>query len=140
LKSSVDIARLSRRLVTLEDHTPIVFDEEQLRYLGPDLRAQRDLFEELEFRRLIKPVPGEEEEAPEEPAAPTEEVKPSGESINRDAYRLVVSEEDLAWLVAQLTAAETISIHVESSSHRFADADLFGIAFAWGRGSARTCR
>lgn len=49
-------ARLSQKLVQLDDHVPLEVSIEELRYPGPDRAALKKLFIELEFRRLIPQV------------------------------------------------------------------------------------
>ncbi|MCK6546710.1 DNA polymerase I [Myxococcota bacterium] len=85
-------ARLSQKLVQLDDHVPLEVGLEDLRYPGPDRAALKKLFIELEFRRLIpqvedvaaqvaaaavaegRPVP---QDSVDEPAANEEDAEPA---------------------------------------------------------------
>ncbi|CAN5904202.1 DNA polymerase I [soil metagenome] len=71
---------LSKELATIHRNVPIPFDEEALRYTGPDEERLRALFEELEFRQLATRVLGGGAPAPTakpRPATPARGVKSS---------------------------------------------------------------
>ncbi|GJM28429.1 MAG: DNA polymerase I [Cyclobacteriaceae bacterium] len=47
---------LSKELATINVEVPLTFDESELAYTGPDKETLTDIFDELEFRTLIKRV------------------------------------------------------------------------------------
>ncbi len=56
---------LSKQLATIKLDVPIEFNEADLEYVGPNENELKPLFEELEFRTLIKRIFGEEVATPE---------------------------------------------------------------------------
>ncbi len=59
---------LSKKLATINTEVPLDFDEDALKYQGPDKEALKTIFDELEFRTLLKRVMNE----------PADSSKPSG--------------------------------------------------------------
>ncbi|HXM37806.1 MAG TPA: DNA polymerase I [Gemmatimonadales bacterium] len=53
VQQHAELARLSRRLVTIQRDVPVALDLEQLRVQAPDTARLTQLFTELEFRTLI---------------------------------------------------------------------------------------
>lgn len=60
VENNKEIALLSKQLATIHCDVPLEFDEEDMRIGEPDKDALRELFTELEFRRLAQNVLGEE--------------------------------------------------------------------------------
>src|SRR5690606_8303511 len=60
---------LSKELATINVLVPLDFDEQELEYTGPDEPKLTALFEELEFRTLMKRVLGQKETVPAVAAA-----------------------------------------------------------------------
>lgn len=151
LAESVDAARTSSRLVALNTQVPLGLGLEELRYHGPDRARLRELFVELEFRRLIPQVEdvaaelaasdaaetagaaGEPGEGGAPQAAPAPIATPGGR-IDRDKYRTVTSPEELAALVSELRQAKRIALAFETATPRLVDTDVLGLALAWERG------
>ncbi|MBT1685309.1 DNA polymerase I [Dawidia soli] len=52
-------ALLSKKLATIITDVPIAFDEEALRYKGPDVGALKPIFDELEFKNIAQRAFGE---------------------------------------------------------------------------------
>lgn len=57
LEANRDMVLLSRKLVTIDCNVPLEFDPEQLRCKEVNIEAARKLFEELEFKVLMKTLP-----------------------------------------------------------------------------------
>ncbi len=122
-------ALMSKRLVTLVDVVPMPgFSIEKLAYAGPDREAQTKLFTELEFKRLI-PSPGEAE-------IPGAVVASSTREIEHKTKRIITSPVALAELRDRLLQEKRVAVEVELSSTRVVDAEVFGFAFSYERGSA----
>ncbi len=121
LQQHRDLAELSYELVELEE-APLPEDAlERCRPRDPDWDRVRELFEELEFRSLLKELGLEREE------------KPAGPSI---AVEVVQTPEQLKALLERLRRAEEISLDLEASGEDELTADIVGIALAFepGRG------
>ena len=58
LTEHADLVRLSKRLVTIQTDVPIDLDLKELKVREPDRERLRNLFVELEFRRLIERFTG----------------------------------------------------------------------------------
>ena len=112
-------ARISQRLVSLKRDAEITFDLQQLRYsppAGEQAIALRQLFSDLEFTRLVDQI----------------QVK---RTVTR-TYRAIRDPQELASFVAEVR--ETIgqdpnarlSVQVQASGSRTADAALIGVGLA----------
>jgi DNA polymerase-1 len=112
LENDRDNAYLSRDLATIRIDAPVEvgLDELALEYPPPEDRAQ-ELFTELEFRSLLKQFGGEMA------------------SIDRGAYRLVTTTEELEELRSELAAAGRFALDTETTSLDALQADLVGLSF-----------
>jgi len=82
VENNKELAFQSKRLATIIIDVPVKFDEKQLELKEPNKEALKELFAELEFRRLAEQVLGEKSKQAEVPAdlfsAPTNgNVKPA---------------------------------------------------------------
>lgn len=68
VENNKELAFQSKRLATIITDAPIKFDEEQLRLKEPDKDALKQLFDELEFRRLAQQVLNDGEVKEKNPA------------------------------------------------------------------------
>jgi DNA polymerase-1 len=112
LENDRDNAYLSRDLATIRTDAPVEvgLDDLAFRYPPPEDRAQA-LFAELEFRSLLKQFGGEMA------------------TIDRSAYRLVTSAEELEELRAAMAAAGRFALDTETTSLDALRADLVGLSF-----------
>jgi DNA polymerase-1 len=132
---SVEDARLSRKLVELDDRVALpIAGVDALAYEGPDKTRLHELYTELEFRRLI-PKLGVEDGGEEE-GAPKKQARSLGISLSRDGYRTVRTSEELRALGEELAKAERIGFAIESTDNHIVGARLIGLAFATERGRA----
>ncbi len=128
-------ARLSYRLVALEEQTPLPLTLDDLIVQQPDKAALAVLFQELEFRRFAAEFAGEEVPAPARKVAAKEDVKDivvEHEAIDNKPLvtHIVDNEVKLAELVKILTDADLIAVDTETTSLNVHDADLVGLSFA----------
>jgi DNA polymerase-1 len=112
LENERDNAYLSRDLATIRTDAPIEIGLEDLalEYPPEEDRAQ-ELFAELEFRSLLKQFGGEMA------------------SIDRGAYRMATTPEELEELRSQLTSAGRFALDTETTSLDALQADLVGLSF-----------
>jgi len=113
-----DDARLSYRLVALDEQTPVGITLDELAMQSPDREALTRLFEQLEFHRLT-------EEFKLEPAGNV-----SSEQMEERTDFLVDTPETLKQLVTTLQSAELIAVDTETTSLACHDAKLVGLSFA----------
>jgi len=117
LASEADSVRLSFSLVTLDRDVPIDVTLDNLSMKDPDDEALRNIFSELQFTRFLK------------------ELSPRS-SLDREGYRLVLTERDLSELVENLDSVGRFALDVETDSRDPVIANLVGISFSWEQGQA----
>jgi len=122
LREHAEQARLSRRLAIVRTDVPLPFDLEALRVRPPDREQLAEVLSRLEFHSLMKEM---------EIAQP---VKPS--AIDRDRYRTVLTEADLARVVESLRRAGSFAVDTETTSLDPMRAVLVGISLCWAPGEA----
>lgn len=121
LETFRDQAVLSKELVTLDVNAPIDVQLEDLRVQAIDRDAVVQLFQELEFKRLIEDIPGGS-------VTPKQELK-------RD-YTIIQSIEDLDEFVLTLEKIPMFAVDLETTSLDPLSADIVGISFSWKEGEA----
>ncbi len=112
LKEHADLARLSKRLVTIDANVPFELDLSQLERRDFDLPQMQKLFKELEFTKFLQEI------------SPAEE----GE---KTAYRIIKSEKELTSLVSELKKAGEFCLDTETTALSPVDAELVGISFSY---------
>ena len=141
---------LSKELATICTTVPIAFDEEDLRYGQPDEAKLRPLFEDLEFKTLIRRVL--EEDAPaaapsqiglfasQEVLAPDHNDLPFSNTSDIHStehdYQLVDTPEKRQQLIQTLQAQSAFCFDTETDSLDALAAQLVGLAFAYRTGQA----
>ena len=133
LSENADMVRLSKRLVTIMTDLDIELDLGVLRVQEPNNAALRDLFVELEFRRLSDQFAL---------AAQSSGDGTHGEvslEVQEEAtdYAVVDSLAGVELLVAELRAAGRFSLAAESSHEDPLRGDLVGLALSSAGGVAR---
>ncbi|MFL5753113.1 MAG: DNA polymerase I [Bacteroidia bacterium] len=83
VEANKDLALLSKKLATIITDVPVEFNEEQLRYKEPNKEALREVFRELEFRRMAQQILGED--IGEMSAVETPAVKPATAKLKATA-------------------------------------------------------
>jgi DNA polymerase-1 len=111
LKEHADLARLSKRLVTIDVNVPFKIELSRLRTKEFDLARLKDLFKELEFSRFLQDL-----------GSPDKEEKAS--------YQIIRSEKELKALISNLKDAGEFALDTETTSLNPIDAELVGISFS----------
>lgn len=141
----------NRRLVTISTDLDLTFDPAQCATRDYDPEAVIALFDELEFRSLIKELPASSRTTPTPPpqdatedgqmalfAAPATPAAPAVQPIpapTADRRVLVVNDPArLAELIAALHSAERIAFDVETTATDAMQAALVGLGLAWAPG------
>ena len=141
LRTSKDVAYLSRKLVTLDCNVPIEIDYETLKLESPDRDKLSALFNELGFSRLLTQFGFQQEEpaaaaalAGESPIA-TPAQAPSGEPASARTtpheYTLIDTPEVFARFVSELKRQGIFAVDTETTSVDPMRADLVGLSFCW---------
>lgn len=111
LKEHADLARLSKRLVTIDTQVPFELDLSQMKRRDFNLPELMRLFKELEFTRLLQEI---------SPEQAKEEVD----------YKAIKSEEELSALISRLTEAGEFALDTETTDLNPINAELVGISLS----------
>ncbi|PWK62203.1 DNA polymerase I [Roseicyclus mahoneyensis] len=135
--------RLSKKLVTLDDRTPIDVTLDDLEVLEPDAQVLLEFLTKMEFRTLTKRIAdGLGVEAPAIPdtdprgAEPAESGAPQMPPIDRGAYEVVRDAQALQVWIDRALARGEVAIDTETTGLNEMTADLVGISLATGPGVA----
>jgi DNA polymerase-1 len=138
---NADKAILSKKLATIICDVPVTFDEKALERKELNREALKELFTELEFRRLAEQVLGEsislsEAEAalPESAHAPDQELQPQAFRTIQNVphkYHLVQTAEERKELIALMSLEKTICFDTETTGLDANNAELVGLSFSW---------
>ena len=139
---------LSKKLATIMLDAPTPFDEEALKVSDINKDAIREVFEELEFRQLIKRVLNEEPEVntTSSPASNSNSVpdlfSSAGEEVEIPTtpkntlenvpheYVMATTEQELQSLISELQRATIFSFDTETSDLEPHSAYLVGLSFS----------
>lgn len=131
----------NKRLVTIHTDLDLSFDLETCRLQDYDRQAVIELFNELEFRSLLRELPNLEETPQNgtngqgQLALFTPET-PAGEDVGPSPYLCVQDDQSLAQLLEALAQAGRLSFDVETTSTDAMQARLVGLGLAWAPGQA----
>src|SRR3989440_5467982 len=130
----VELARLSRDLVTIRRDVPLTLDLDALRVRPPDLARLSELFTELEFRSLIPKLGPPDALGTVAPAAAAQPPSPGAEPPVPTALLVEPTIVDdpgaLAALVAECRRAPLVALDTETSSLDPMRAELVGMSLA----------
>jgi len=139
---------LNKRLVTIVRDLDLTFDPEACRLRSYDQAAVIALFNELEFRSLLKELPQADGFGAEAPPGATEngqmglfdadvpQSAPDASAPVMTDYHCIQDRAGLADLVKTLRTAERLSFDVETTSTDAVQAKLVGLGVAWAVGQA----
>ncbi len=123
---------LSKKLVTLDDKTPITFSIDDLEVRDPDPEALMAFLAEMEFRTLTKRIADKlNVEAPvieDAPAQPAD--APDMPDLNDAKYEAVTDATALSAWVAQIYERGYVAFDTETTGLNEMTADLVGISLA----------
>lgn len=119
IRAHADLARLSKKLATLQRDVPISVDLADLAVREPDRERLVTLFTELEFRRFLTEL-----EAEQGPAGPV------------DGYDTVRTQEQLERVLQAVKAARTFCLDTETTALDPLQAELVGVSLAVQEGHA----
>jgi DNA polymerase-1 len=132
-------ARQNRRLVTIDTEVDGVrFEPERFKLQSYDGDAIRRIFDELEFRSMLRDL--NLDEAPPEDMddgqlalfAPVE--SEPAPTLTEHPYQAIQDEASLARLADQLRGAAILSFDVETTSTDATQARLVGLGLSWAKG------
>jgi len=148
---------LSKDLATIKIDVPVEYSFDEMEYTGPDEEKVKALFEELEFRTLVKRLFGGEAESKSGSSKPTNapqlsmfgggETSSEGESVEEIApketietkehdYHLIQSADEAKYLVDYLLLQKEFCFDTETTNISAVDAELVGLSFSYVTGEA----
>ena len=147
---------LSKELARINVEVPIEFNEEELKYSGPNVDKLKEVFEELEFRTTLKRILGETTGvaakpkpvaaeqmglfAEDSPTLPKEEEPKVLEKRNitntPHDYHLIDTPELRQRLLSYLMLQEEVCFDTETDSLEPIEANMVGLAFSYRNGEA----
>lgn len=147
-KNFKDQAFMSKELATIDINVPHSFQVEDSIMEEPNKEELKELFTELEFRRLAQRILGESIETAAKPVGEqmemfaTPEVKVEVEEKEKNnlantphEYKLCSSEELMLELIEKLKVCDSFCFDTETTSLNVWEAELVGIAFSLERGT-----
>jgi DNA polymerase-1 len=149
---------LSKELATIKIDVPVAFEEEALRYDGPDEEKLKAIFAELEFRTLTQRIFGEKMKKPQlkvseqlglfsgtepEPEELTVEEELMTAQVLHDSilttahdYHKVEGKESILELITFLNLQSEFCFDTETTSLNPNEAELVGLSFSYVAGEA----
>jgi DNA polymerase-1 len=125
IKANRENAILSKRLVTIKTNTPIKAGLDDFEYKGFDREKLKTIFEELEFKSIIRELG----DPPKSESATN--ISGSAESgVSYNNYHLVLSEEELDKVIERIKAIKEVSVDLETTSANPMIAQIVGIALS----------
>ncbi len=125
LEASKENAVLSKRLATIETSISIDINLEGFEYKGFNKEKLRQVFEELDFKSLLREL-GDTQNAEQEIAIS----ESPASKVSYDNYHLVLSERDLDKALERIGATKEVSIDLETTSENPMRAEIVGIALS----------
>ncbi len=152
-----DQGLLSKDLATIKIDVPVEYSLDDMEYTGPDEEKVKILFEELEFRTLIKRLFGGGNEVKTGSSKPsnasqlsmfgssaelggeelTEETKPKETIKTKEHnYHLIQSNDEAKHLVDYLLLQKEFCFDTETTNISAVEAELVGLSFSYVSGEA----
>lgn len=117
LKEHADIARLSKKLVTIDVNVPYKFDLKEFERKEFNLPKLKEILKELEFSGFLKEIT-------------PEKIK---EEVN---YKLITDEKEFSKLLQKLKHKKEFCLDTETTSLSPAESELVGISLCYKKGEA----
>lgn len=155
VEANKEQALLSKKLATIKIDVPLAYEPDKLVLDAPNEEALKELFEELEFRTIMKRVLGEE---PAAPSKSSTKVDPAQMSMFTDTpeeaaekeepqerrtlantvhhYHLIDTPELREDLITYLSIQDEFCFDTETTDLEPTDAELVGLAFSYVAGEA----
>jgi DNA polymerase-1 len=142
VENNTEIALLSKKLATIILDVPVDLEEDKLKVTDFNKEKITEVFEELEFRQLLKRMVGEAPAADkavqgelffiEDESTSTDQPKTSFKTIQDvpHHYYLVQEDEDIHALVEKLKKASVFCFDTETTEIEPINASLVGISFS----------
>ncbi len=136
--------KMSKFLATIRTDVPIELNLDELKMTEPDEKQLRELFAQLEFKRLaekfLRKAENTKNNAPKQPSL-FDEIPTNGQAVAENSilaslkttyheYQLIDNKQDASRLYDFLRTKEILSLDTETTSTSPVDAELVGLSFA----------
>ena len=136
--------KMSKFLATIRTDVPIELNLDELKMTEPDEKQLRELFAQLEFKRLaekfLRKAENTKNNAPKQPSL-FDEIPTNGQAVAENSilaslkttyheYQLIDNKQDASQLYDFLRTKEILSLDTETTSTSSVDAELVGLSFA----------
>ncbi len=111
IRENADLARISRKLVTIDTALPVDFELSAFRYTEPKLEDLMDLLRELEFTTLLQEFSG-------------------GEKREEKVYRTILDKRDLDTFLARIRKEKEVSLDLETTALDPMRAKIVGVSLS----------
>lgn len=125
IENNKENALLSKELVTIKTDVPIEFTLEDFRFQGIRKDNVLKIFEELEFKSLLRELGEMDNSAAEKPTD-----KKTKSDVYYDNYHLILSDDELEKVVNQIKEAAEVSLDLETTSPEPMRAKIVGISLS----------
>lgn len=134
LRDAIERLPLSYELATIKLDCDLEFQPEDLTIDSPDLKALKELYGEMEFKRWLTDVlkelgePGSIDASDEDGA--------SIALVDRSKYETILEQKELDKWIEKLSEADLFAFDTETTSLNYIEAELVGMSFALDTGEA----
>ena len=157
IEANKELGLLSKKLARILLDVPVQFDAPSYQLSEPDVEAVKELFQELEFRRLsetfikvftpnevpAQPEPTEPKAAPvafdlfHQPGSGQQESTSEFKALSNTAhhYQCVKTQMERKLLISTLMRQKSVCFDTETTGLDAISASLVGIAFSWQKGT-----
>jgi len=157
IEANKELGLLSKKLARILLDVPVQFDPPSYQLSEPDVEAVKELFQELEFRRLsetfikvftpnevpAQPEPTEPKAAPvafdlfHQPGSGQQESTSEFKALSNTAhhYQCVKTQMERKLLISTLMRQKSVCFDTETTGLDAISASLVGIAFSWQKGT-----
>ncbi|MCH9630569.1 MAG: DNA polymerase I [Chlamydiia bacterium] len=121
IKEHTDIARISKKLATIQLDVEIPSDEEFFKLGSPNTDELANFYRDMNFMTLLKDI--------EQTSFALEEEKEDELKVKKHSYELVDTADKFEDLLKKLSDAETICVDTETTNIHPMKAEIVGIGF-----------
>lgn len=144
VENAKDDIKMSKFLATIRTDVPIELNLDELKMTEPDEKQLRELFAQLEFKRLaekfLRKAENTKNNAPKQPSL-FDEIPTNGQAVAENSilaslktthheYQLIDNKQDASQLYDFLRTKKILSLDTETTSTSPVDAELVGLSFA----------
>lgn len=131
-------ARLSYELSKIVCNVPIKIEVPPYEFGQPHLKQTYKLFQELQFKSLLRKLPTKLQETKVKVQKEKTEAVPAASQIQhfKQRYQLIDSRQKLDWFLDHISHAKEVAVDTETTNLKPLESELVGVGLSWGEGEA----